>query len=97
MITHNLNLAPDSYRKFSGPKLLFAVVAAFFLFVSIPATADPSGEFVGSGRIGAQEYSARRQATMARLDDGILLLHARSWFSGYDQVYVHAFQQNPGF
>lgn len=34
---------------------------------------------------------------MAKLPDGLLLLHARSIFDGEDQIFMHAFQQNPGF
>ncbi len=73
------------------------VVAALVIGGAGVGFAAPADENVGSGRISAGEYKARRDAVARQLDDGILLLHARSWFAGYDQVFVHAFQQNPGF
>jgi Xaa-Pro aminopeptidase len=44
-----------------------------------------------------EEFAARRQRAMAQLPEGILLLHARSFLSNEDQLFVHGFQQNPNF
>ncbi len=44
-----------------------------------------------------EEFRLRREHAMARLSDGILLLHARSLLANEDQLFTHGFQQNPNF
>jgi Xaa-Pro aminopeptidase len=77
--------------------MIHSVLATAILTAASWPLTGITGEPPGSGRITAEEFQTRRQAVMERLDDGITLLHARSWFAGYDQVFVHGFQQNPGF
>lgn len=47
--------------------------------------------------VSREEFRLRRENAMARLNDGIVLLHARSLLANEDQLFVHGFQQNPNF
>ena len=69
-------------------KTLFPVFC-FILFCSVISLCQET--------IPAKEYSERRQNLMARLRDGLVLLHARNLFANEEELTSHGFQQNPGF
>jgi Xaa-Pro aminopeptidase len=47
--------------------------------------------------VSAAEFKARRTELMARLPDGIVLLHARGDIASQDAWYQHAWHQDPSF
>ncbi len=78
-------------------KILKYILLILVFFTLLHPLTLRAQNIASSGKITMMEFQARRLAAMEVLADGILLLHARSWFTGEDQIFVHGFHQNPGF